>query len=259
MCFSSDNLTDWEAHGVVFDITWDSKWATDFAWAPTVGFKNGSYYLYYCANQQIGAAKADNPRGPFTNLSKDAPLLCMENLTPGVKLDQVIDPYIYIDRDGRNYLYFGNGTAPAIVELEDDMVTMKPGTMQNIVFEGEADFREAVMCIDADGKYHFTWSCDDTRSENYHVNYGISDSPAGPIKVLGTILEKVPEKHILGTGHHSMVYDPKRDRYVLAYHRFAYPEPEGVDGWERGYHRVTCVDEIVLGRDGLFQKVRLQG
>ena len=41
-CFSSDNLKDWTDHGEIFYITWNSKWAKDFAWAPTVGYKNGS-------------------------------------------------------------------------------------------------------------------------------------------------------------------------------------------------------------------------
>ena len=40
-CFSSDNLKDWTDHGEIFNITWNSKWAKDFAWAPTVGYKNG--------------------------------------------------------------------------------------------------------------------------------------------------------------------------------------------------------------------------
>ena len=45
-CFSSDNLKDWTDHGEIFNITWNSKWAKDFAWAPTVGYKNGKYYLH---------------------------------------------------------------------------------------------------------------------------------------------------------------------------------------------------------------------
>ena len=79
-CFSSDNLKDWTDHGEIFNITWNSKWAKDFAWAPTVGYKNGKYYLYYCAEKNIGVAVAEHPYGPFENLSVEEPFLSMEKM-----------------------------------------------------------------------------------------------------------------------------------------------------------------------------------
>ena len=119
-CFSSENLKDWTDHGVIFDITCNSKWAKDFAWAPTVECKNGKYYLYYCAEKSIGLAVSNHPYGPFENLSVEEPFLSMEKLEKGIVIDQVIDPSIFVDHDGRNYLYFGNSETPAVVELEDD-------------------------------------------------------------------------------------------------------------------------------------------
>lgn len=59
------------------------------------------------------------------------------------------------------------------------MTGIVSGTMKN--YTGATDFREAITVNKVDGKYHFTWSCDDTGSENYHVNYGVSDSLYGPI------------------------------------------------------------------------------
>ena len=64
---------------------------------------------------------AEHPYGPFENLSVEEPFLSMEKLENGVTLDQVIDPYVLTDHDGRNYLYFGNSKTPAVMELEDDM------------------------------------------------------------------------------------------------------------------------------------------
>lgn len=256
-CFSSENLKDWTDHGEIFNITWNSKWAKDFAWAPTVGCKNGKYYLYYCAEKNIGVAVSNHPYGPFENLSVEEPFLSMEKLENGVTLDQVIDPYIMVDHDGRNYLYFGNSKTPAVLELEDDMHTIVPGSMKNIVYEGEADCREAFMAVYEQGRYHFTWSCDDTRSEDYHVNYGISDSPTGPVKVLGTILHKNVEKNILGTGHHGMLKDPVTGKYLMAYHRFSHSLPDGVTGWDRGMYREICLDWVEMSEDGLFKKVQV--
>lgn len=256
-CFSSENLKDWTDHGVIFDITCNSKWAKDFAWAPTVECKNGKYYLYYCAEKSIGLAVSNHPYGPFENLSVEEPFLSMEKLEKGIVIDQVIDPSIFVDHDGRNYLYFGNSETPAVVELEDDMCTMIPGTMKNIIYEGKADCREAFMTVYEQGRYHFTWSCDDTRSEDYHVNYGISDSPLGPVKVIGTILQKNVEKDILGTGHHGMIKDPVTGKYLIAYHRFSHSLPEGVSGWDRGAFRETCLDWMEMSEDGLFKEVEV--
>ncbi|MFQ7549485.1 MAG: hypothetical protein ACLRMZ_03135 [Blautia marasmi] len=50
--------------------------------------------------------------------------------------------------------------------------------------------------------YHFTWSCEDTGCEDYHVNYGISKVCNGPVKYLYPVLLKTPETGVLGTGHH---------------------------------------------------------
>ncbi len=100
------------------------------------------------------------------------------------------------------------------------------------------------MAVYEQGKYHFTWSCDDTRSEDYHVNYGISDSPTGPVKVLGTILHKNTEKKY--SGDWSSWHDKRSEngRYLIAYHRFSHSLPEGVDvGTE-------CIQRDLSGLDG---------
>ncbi|HIQ94970.1 MAG TPA: family 43 glycosylhydrolase [Candidatus Limivivens merdigallinarum] len=254
-CFVSENLADWKDCGVVFDVARDSKWADDFAWAPTAACKNGRYYLYYCANQQIGVAVANQPEGPFQNLSVEEPLLSLSKLENGVKLSQMIDPYFYSDPSGKNYLLFGNGENPAIAELEDDMATLLPGSMRQIAFIGQADFTEAVMVFYKDGLYHFTWSCGDTRSENYHVNYGVAESVFGPVKVVGTILEQKPEKGILAPGHHSIVEDPGTGEYWIAYHRFSTSLPEHVGGEQRGYFRELCLDRLEFDNQGLIVPV----
>ena len=85
-------------------------------------------------------------------------------------MGQAIDPSIFTDEDGTSYLLFGNGSA-AIAQLNDDMMSIKEGTLKQI--NGLTDFRESVVVTKVDGKYHWTWSCDDANSPNYHVNYGV--------------------------------------------------------------------------------------
>ena len=123
--------------------------------------------------------------------------------------------------------------------------------MKNYV--GVSGFREAITVTKYNGQYHFTWSQDDTGSENYQVNYGVSDSLYGPIDYKYPILQKDVLNNILGTGHHSILYVPERNTYYIAYHRFM--TPLGQIREEFGYHREVCLDELKFGDDGLMQKV----
>lgn len=107
---------------------------------------------------------------------------------------------------------------------------------------------------DEDGTYHFTWSCDDTGSPNYHVNYGISNSIYGPIDFKYTVLEKREQENILGTGHHCMLQIPGTDEYYIAYHRFFTPLGTYTEGL--GFHRETCIDRVTFDKEtGLMNRI----
>nr|MCR5153357.1 family 43 glycosylhydrolase [Lachnospiraceae bacterium] len=255
-CFSSENLRDWVDEGIILDVASnDVKWSVGSAWAPTIEEKNGKYYFYFCAKcpsgeSQIGVAVADKPEGPYTAM--DTPLLTMAICKEaGVEMGQTIDPSIFTDDDGTSYVLFGNGRA-AIVKLNDDMVSIDTSTLKNI--NNLKDFREAVTVTKRDGVYHFTWSCDDTGSPDYHINYGISDSLYGEVKNMGTILSKDTDLDILGTGHHCILHIPDTDEYYIAYHRFYTPLGSFTDG--TGFHRETCIDKLTFDAEtGYMQTV----
>ncbi len=254
--FSSSNLVDWKDEGVILDCGRgkDVKWAVGSAWAPTIEEKDGKYYFYFCAKDNsgtshIGVAVADSPTGPFT--PTDEPIMTVDMCKKrGVSMGQAIDPSIFTDDDGKSYMLFGNGAA-AIVELNEDMISCNLKTLKN--YSNVTDFREAITVTKRDGVYHFTWSCDDTGSPNYRVNYGTSDSIYGPIRNRGTILEKDPENDILGTGHHSVLQIPGEDEFYIAYHRFYTPLGHFTDG--TGHHRQTCIDKITFDSRGYMEKV----
>jgi beta-xylosidase len=254
--FSSDNMKDWKDCGVILDAgtNKDVSWSVGSAWAPTIEKKNGRYYFYFCAKRSdgkscIGVATSDSPIGPFS--AQPAPLITPEIAAKeGVSMWQTIDPSVFTDDDGRSYLLFGNGSA-AVVELNQDMTSFKPGTMKNL--NGAVDFREAVSVVKRNGIYHFTWSCDDTGSENYHVNYGTSNSLYGAIEYKYTVLSKDQSKGILGTGHHSILKIPEKDEYYIAYHRFATPIGKYTTGL--GYHRETCIDKFTFDEKSGLMKV----
>ncbi len=254
-CFKSANLVDWEDCGVILNVkSAQVPWAVGNAWAPTIEEKNGKYYFYFCAKRQngdscIGVAVADAPEGPYTATSE--PLLTPEQVkATGCACGQTIDPSIFTDEDGSSYMLFGNG-APTIIKMNDDMVSVDWSTCKN--YKGAHDFREAITATKRDGVYHFTWSCDDTGSPKYHVNYGTSDSIYGPIDFKYTILEADSDMGILGTGHHCMLQIPGQDEYYIAYHRFF--TPIGYYTGAYGIHRETCIDKVEFDASTGLMKV----
>src|SRR5512143_1972247 len=62
--FSSTDLVSWTDHGVIFTLK-EIPWAKKWAWAPDAMKRNGRYYFYVTADDQIGVGVADAPYGPF--------------------------------------------------------------------------------------------------------------------------------------------------------------------------------------------------
>ncbi|HJB22775.1 MAG TPA: family 43 glycosylhydrolase [Candidatus Jeotgalibaca pullicola] len=254
--FESEDLINWENKGVILDLASSQvKWTIGGAWAPCATEKDGKFYYYFTGKSiegrsGIGVAYSDSPTGPF--IAEDEPLLSPDLIEDySLNMSQVIDPSVYNEND-KYYLLFGNsaGGTAAIVELADDMRSVKMESLKE--YEGLKDFREAITVLKRDNIYHFTWSGEDTRSENYHVNYGTSDSLYGPIHYHYPILQKNVDKGILGTGHHSIL--EHEGQYYIAYHSFGLPFSDFQDE-ERGYNRQTRISPLDFNEDGLMRRV----
>ena len=262
--FSSKDMVHWCDEGVILDNKdkspslndkgvqiASSAWSDGNAWAPAIEEKNGKYYFYYCGRildslvplygdgMAIGVAWADSPAGPYT--ASDSPILYPKMLSDANIgfAGQVIDPSIYTE-GSKSYILFGNGMA-AMAELNSDMITANASTLR--IIQNLTDFRESIAVFKRDNYYYFHWSCDDTGSENYHINYGTASSLTGEITNQGTLLQKDPDSGILATGHQSVIYLPGSDRCFIAYHRFYTPLSVGGNV---GHRRETCIEEITF-------------
>ena len=254
--FSSPDLVHWTDEGVILDLKKDVSWASRNAWAPAIIEKKTDtgyrYYYYFTAAQKIGVATAEHPTGPFTDSGQ--PLVA--GFPEGVTGGQQIDPDVFCDPvSGENYLYWGNGYL-AVARLNPDMVSLETGTTRVITPE-DGTFREGVYVFFRNGHYYFLWSEDDTRSENYRVRYGVSDSPFGPIRIPenNLILSKDPGQGIFGTGHNSVLQIPGTDEWYIVYHRFT--RPKGITmGDAAGFHREVCIDRMEFDADGYIKPVK---
>jgi len=253
--FSSEDLRNWTDEGTILDLKKDVSWADRNAWAPCIierktGNNAYKYYYYFTAAQKIGVAVADHPTGPFRDSGR--PLIAEK--PEGIRGGQEIDPDVFADPlSGKSYLYWGNGYA-AVAELNEDMVSLKPGSTKVITPDGT--FREGLYVFSRNGIYYFLWSEDDTRSADYRVRYGTSTSPIGPIKIPenNLILSKLPEKGIYGTGHNSVLQLPGTDEWYIVYHRFS--RPNGIRmGEAAGYHREVCIDRMEFDENGGIKPV----
>ncbi len=253
--FSSKNLTNWKNEGKILQLGKDVTWATKNAWAPCIAEKkiNGKYqyFYYFTAAQKIGVAVASSPKGPFVDLGK--PLI--DSRPAGITRGQVIDPDVFTDpKTGKSYLYWGNGFM-AVAELNDDMVSLKPGTTQ--ILKPDNTFREGTNVFYRNGIYYFSWSQDDTRSPDYRVRYATATSPLGPLTIPSNnlVLAKDAAQGIYGTGHHSVLQVPGKDEWYIVYHRFEYPN--GINrGRDAGYNREVCIDSLVFDADGNIKPVK---
>lgn len=252
--FSSSNLVNWKDEGVILDLPRDVSWGKRNAWAPTIAEKKiggrYQYFFYFCAAQKVGVATADNPIGPFKDSGK--PLIA--KLPSGVGGGQQIDPDVFTDpKTNETYIYWGNGYM-AGARLNADMVSIDTTSIK--ILTPNSSFREGTEVFYRKGKYYFMWSEDDTRSENYQVRYGTSDSPLGPVNVPADnlVLAKDPENGIFGTGHNAVLQIPGKDEWYIVYHRFN--RPKGITmGDAAGFHREVCIDKLEFNADGSVKRV----
>ncbi|MBN1796791.1 MAG: family 43 glycosylhydrolase [Sedimentisphaerales bacterium] len=236
-CYSSKDLRYWRSHGVILDLPRDLGWAQKHAWAPAIATKNGKYYFYVSAGKNIGVVVADRPEGPYKDpLGK--PLIAS-----GEYNAQMIDPMVFVDEDGKGYIYFGSGKC-FVAPLNDDMISLKEKA-KDITTPG---FREGAFTLKRNGIYYLMWSENDTRDPQYCVAYGTSKSPMGPfVKAENNPVLK-GKGIVKAAGHHSVVKVPGRDKYYIAYHRFGIP-----DG--NGYKRETCIGDLDFNPDGTIKPV----
>ncbi|KAF9888653.1 hypothetical protein FE257_008411 [Aspergillus nanangensis] len=215
--FSSPDLLTWTKHPSILNLT-AIPWSTNrAAWAPSVAQSlTGDYYMYFSAGDGagIGVAKSTtgDPLGPF----KDA--LGKPLVGKTVFGAEPIDAQVFRDEEGdqRVWLYFGGWSHAVVVELEQDMVTLK-GEMREITPPGWGD-------------------------GSYGVSYVTGSSPTGPFTNSSTKILEGNEKVGMSTGHNS-VFTPNGEDYYIVYHRRL------VNDTARD-HRVVCIDRMEFDSQG---------
>ncbi len=248
--FSSPDLIKWTKHSHILD-TAAVKWAKKAMWAPAIVEKDGKYYFFFGANDVhegeiggIGVAVADKPEGPYKDLL-GKPLI--GEIHNGA---QPIDQFVFKDKDGQYYMIYGGWSHCNIAKLKSDFTGFVPfedgTTFRSITPEG---YVEGPFMFMKDNKYYFMWSEGGWTGPNYSVAYAIADSPMGPFKRIGKILQQDP-KVATGAGHHSVIHLAKENKWYIVYHRRPLGETNG-------NHRETCIEEMHFDANGLIEPVKI--
>ncbi|MEJ5089315.1 family 43 glycosylhydrolase [Sphingobacterium faecium] len=248
--FSSKDFVTWKKHHRILDTT-EVKWAKKAMWAPSVFEKDQKYYLFFGANDVhqgeiggIGVSVADKPQGPYRDLL-GKPLI--NEIVNGA---QPIDQFVFKDKDGQYYMYYGGWQHCNVVKLSADFKSLVPfedGTIYKEVTP--ENYVEGPFLFMRNNKYYFMWSEGGWGLPNYKVAYAIADSPFGPFKRIGTILEQDPAI-ATGAGHHSVIKVPNKDHYYIVYHR----RPLGKTG---ANERETCIDVMTFDENGHINPVKM--
>lgn len=252
-----DDLTNWTCHGVCYTATDGSV-----LYAPDVVQKGDTFYLYAAeeCGSRIMVASSKNPAGPF------------ENPIP-TKLG--FDPGVLVDDDGRVYAFWGFCGA-FCAELEDDMATIKEGTLRKNPIghisnpfqpeqDGAEDLRDAFFEASSPrkvmGKYVYIYSKRYTTPVpelgvyepcNGFLSYKYSDSPLGGYKEGGDISFNGGEIITQPDGAGQMTYRWGNNHGSII---------EINSKWYIFYHRHTGIDEysrqamlepvdVAMGKDG---------
>jgi beta-xylosidase len=249
--FSSSDLVNWTKHEHILD-TASIKWAKRAVWAPAVVEKDGKYYIFFGANDiqndqeygGIGVAVADRPEGPFKDLLA-RPLI--DKFHNGA---QPIDQFVFKDKDGAWYIFYGGWRHCNVAKLNDTFTGFIPfedgTTFKEITPEG---YVEGPFMFIRNGKYYFMWSEGGWGGPDYSVAYAIADSPFGPFKRIGKILQQDPAV-ATGAGHHSILQVPNTNDWYIVYHRRPLTETHAD-------HRVTCIDRMYFDEKGFIKPVKI--
>lgn len=249
--FSSKDLVTWNKHPNIID-TAAVKWAKRAMWAPSIIEKDKKYYLFFGANDiqndnekgGIGVAVADRPEGPFKDyLGK--PLI--DKFHNGA---QPIDQFVFKDKDGQYYLFYGGWKHCNVAKLKSDFTGFIPFEDGKIFREiTPENYVEGPFMFIRNGKYYFMWSEGGWTGPNYSVAYAIADSPFGPFQRVGKILQQDPQV-ATGAGHHSIIQVPGKDEWYIVYHRRPLTETDG-------NHRETCIDVMSFDEKGMINPVKI--
>ncbi|SHL22871.1 family 43 glycosylhydrolase [Fibrobacter sp. UWEL] len=204
---------------------------------------SGKYKYYYYVTVEstkggraINVAVADTKEGPF----KDA--LNGKHLA-GPNWDY-IDPTVWIDDDGKAYLYWGNPKL-YFCPLKDNMIECDGGVQLTDMASFNGKYTEGPWIHKRGKKYYMIYAAGGVPES---IDYSWSDKPTSGWQYKGTIMPS-SEPGSAFTVHSGIV--DFQGRSFFFYHNQRRVPSAG------GYSRTSAVEEFTWGADGTIPTIRM--
>lgn len=219
--YTSRDLVSWRDEG--FALKARDSWGESGFWAPDIAEKDGTFYLYYAANERMCVATAKSPMGPFRQETK----------APMEPASIRIDGHVFEDDDGKRYFYyvsFGAGNEIWGGRLNDDMTSVDESSLRLMVKpdrpweQHRARVTEGPEMLKHKGTYYLTYSGSHYQSPEYSVGYATSDNPLGPWTKFRDNPVMKSTTYARGTAHHCFTKSPDGKELFIVYHRHHGPE-----------------------------------
>ncbi len=231
--YTTADMCKYQDLGVILDqkdVPWGNPESYSM-WAPDCIEKDGKYYFFFPANVKdgrgfgVGVAVADKPEGPFVAREKN-----IEGISG-------IDPCVIKGYDGKYYIYWGGGGLMC-AQIKDDFSALDESVPSQEVKFGDRTFtrvgvdvaaslpegfKEGPFAFTRNGKYYLTYPWvrgkagepgPDGKPLDNHTEtlaYAMSDSPTGPWKSMGHIMDRTWRTR----GNHPGIIEYKGQSYVF--------------------------------------------
>ena len=192
----------------------DDSYGDRWFWAPEVYHVNGTFYMYYSADEHMCVATSDSPLGPFRQ----------EEQKPMLEGETTIDNSLFIDDDGTPYLFFdrfNDGLNIWVAQLEEDLITIRRETMHPCIHVSQEwetvwpRVNEGSFVIKHNGVYYMTYSANSYESPFYGIGCATATSLTGEwVKYPHNPLLQKPGE-LVGVGHSSLFRDKSGDWKIV--------------------------------------------
>lgn len=235
----------------------DDSWGDRWFWAPEVYYVNGTFYMYYSADEHICVATSQSPLGPFKQKEKK----------PMIADEKCIDNSLFIDDDGKAYLFFdrfNDGLNIWVADLTDDLLEIKPETMHPCIHVSQAweevwpRVNEGPFVLKHKGVYYMTYSGNSYESPFYGIGCATAIHVKGEwVKYAHNPLLQKPGD-LVGIGHSAMFTD-KEGKLRIVFH--AHKNKQAIH--PRGMHISTVrfenkdgVEQMVIDKDYMTPQLK---
>ena len=213
--YTSDDLNKWKKENKLA-LHKNDTWANRWFWAPEVYYVNDKFYMYFSADEHIAVAVSDSPLGPFKQ----------ENKKPMLVGEKAIDNSLFMDDDGKAYLFFdrfNDGLNIWVAELTDDLLSIKEETMHPCIHVSQSweevwpRVNEGPFVIKRNGLYYMTYSANSYESPFYGIGCATTDNIMGEWTKYdeNPLLQK--PGYLVGVGH-SATFTDKEGNLRIVFH-----------------------------------------